>query len=189
MHHHGWRTQEGSRIMSNKRTTEIDDISLIVQIVHVAGRLGLSMTCAMWGMLVAAQLTMTNATPFDSTGVVAVMVVVGILGVYRGIDLPHLRASLAEPGRDRPRIDSIELLSNFGALLVAIAALFAVYAFWFDETMRRSFQYMVASWWMVGVILQMGAGLIGRVRLARFRPPSNRRVGTANNAWYRQHHS
>jgi hypothetical protein len=26
---------------------------------------------------------------------------------------------------------------------------------------------MVASWWIIGVILQIGAGLIGRIRLAR----------------------
>jgi len=35
----------------------------------------------------------------------------------------------------------------------------------FDETLRRSFEYMVASWWMIGVVLQIGAGLIGRIRL------------------------
>ena len=95
------------------------------------------------------------------------MVLVGIFGFYLGIDLPRLRASLTELEIDRPRIDSIELLSKIGTFLAAIAALISVYAFVFDEPLRRSFEYMAASWWMIGVVLQIGAGLIGRIRLAR----------------------
>jgi hypothetical protein len=155
------------RAMSSNKPTKIDDVLLIVQIVQVTGRLGLSMAGAMCGTFVAAQLTMTNAELFDSAGFIALMVVVGILGFYLGIDLPRLRASLPEPELDRPRIDSIELLSKVGTFLATIAALISVHAFVFDETLRRSFQYMVASWWMIGVVLQIGAGLIGRIRLAR----------------------
>jgi hypothetical protein len=151
--------------MSSTKPTKNDDILLIVQIVQVTGRLGLSMAGAMCGTFVAAQLTMINAELFDSAGFIALMVLVGILGFYLGIDLPRLRASLIEP--DRQEIDSIELLSKIGTFLAAIAALISVYAFVFDEPLRRSFEYMVASWWMIGVVLQIGAGLIGRIRLAR----------------------
>jgi len=149
--------------MSSNKPTKIDDVLLIAQIVQVTGRLGLSMAGAMCGTFVAAQLTMTNAELFDSAGFIALMVLVGILG----IDLPRLRSSLAEPELDRQRIDSIELLSKIGTFLAAIAALISVYAFVFDETLRRSFEYIVASWWMIGVVLQISAGLIGRIRLAR----------------------
>ena len=152
--------------MSSNKPTKIDDALLIVQIVQVTGRLGLSMASAMCGSFVAAHLTMTNAELFDSAGFIAPMVLVGILGFYLGIDLPRLRVSLTEPELDRPRIDSIELLSKIGTFLAAIAALISIYAFVFDETLRRSFQYMVASWWMIGVVLQIGAGLIGRIRFA-----------------------
>ena len=153
--------------MSNHRPAKVDDVLLIVQIVQVTGRLGLSMAGAMCGTFVAAQLTVTDAELFDSAGFIAVMVLVGILGFYLGIDLPHMRASLTEPELDRQRVDSIELLSKIGTFLAAIAALISVYAFVFDEPPRRSFEYMIASWWMIGVILQIGAGLIGRIRLAR----------------------
>ena len=153
--------------MSSNKPTETDDVLLIMQIVQVTGRLGLSMAGAMCGTFVAAQLTTTNAELFDSVGFIALMVLVGILGFYLGIDLPHLRASLAKPELDGQRIDSIELLSKIGTFLATIAALISVYAFVFDETLRRSFEYMVASWWMIGVVLQIGAGLIGRIRLAR----------------------
>ena len=152
--------------MSTNNPTKIDDASLIVQIVQVTGRLGLSMAGAMCGTFVAARLTMTNAELFDSAGFITLMVLVGILGFYLGIDLPRLRASLGEPELGQ-RIDSIELLSKIGTFLAAIAALISVYAFVFDETLRRSFEYMVGSWWMIGVVLQIGAGLIGRIRLAR----------------------
>jgi hypothetical protein len=152
--------------MSSNKPTKVDDVLLIVQIVQVTGRLGLSMAGAMCGTFVAAQLTMTNGELFDSAGVIAFMVLVGILGFYLGIDLPRLRTSLTEPQLER-QIDSIELLSKIGTFLAAIAALISVYAFVFDETLRRSFEYMVASWWIIGVILQIGAGLIGRIRLAR----------------------
>jgi hypothetical protein len=153
--------------MPSDKPTKNDDVLLIVQIVQVTGRLGLSMAGAMCGTFVAAQLTMTNAELFDSAGFIALMVLVGILGFYLGIDLPRLRDSLTEPELDRQGIDSMELLSKIGTFLAAIAALISIYAFVFDEPLRRSFEYMVASWWMIGVVLQIGAGLIGRIRLAR----------------------
>ena len=153
--------------MSSNKPTKIDDVLLIVQIVQVTGRLGLSMAGAMCGTFVAAQLSMTDAELFDSAGFIALMILVGVLGFYLGIDLPRLRSSLTEPEFDRQRIDSIELLSKIGTFLAAIAALISVYAFVFDETPRRSFEYTVASWWMIGVVMQIGAGLIGRIRLAR----------------------
>jgi hypothetical protein len=153
--------------MSSNKPTKIDDALLIAQIVQVTGRLGLSMAGAMCGTFVAAQLTMTNAELFDSAGFIALMVLVGVLGLYLGIDLPRLHASLIEPELDRQSVDSIELLSKIGTFLAAIAALISVYAFVFDQTLQRSFEYMIASWWMIGVILQIGAGLIGRIRLAR----------------------
>jgi hypothetical protein len=151
----------------NKKVTEINDVVLIVQIVQVVGRLGLSMAGAMCGTFVAALLTMTNAAVFDSAWFIPLMVLVGILGFYLGIDVTHLCGSLASHHFDRPRIDPIELLSKIGTFLAAIAALISVCAFVFDEAPRRSFEYIVASWWMVGVVLQIGAGLIGRIHLAK----------------------
>ena len=75
--------------MSSNKPTKIDDALLIAQVVQVTGRLGLSMTGAMCGTFVAAQLTMTDAELFDSGAFIALMVLVGILGFYLGIDLPR----------------------------------------------------------------------------------------------------
>lgn len=169
------RTDESALLRT--KPTEIDDVPLVVQIVQVAGRLGLSMASAMCGTFAAAQLTMTNAALFDSAGVVALMVLVGLLGFYRGIGVPYLCASLARSVFERPKLDPIELLSKIGTFLAAIAALISVYAFVFDETTRSSFEYAVASWWLVGVVLQIGAGLIGRILLAKVAGSSFRPFG------------
>jgi hypothetical protein len=151
--------------MSNKN--DIDDVILIVRIAHVVGRVGLAMAGAMCGTFVAAQLTMTDAALFDSTGVIALMVLVGMAGFYLGIDIPHLAGAQARRLMERRRVDPVELLSTIGTFLAAIAALISVYAFVFGETPARSFDYMLASWWVLGVALQMSAGLIGRMRLAK----------------------
>jgi hypothetical protein len=111
--------------MLDKKPTNNDDMQLFAQIVQVAGRLGLSMVGAMCGTFAAAH--MTDAALFDSAGFVALMVLVGILSFYLGVDVPYLSSSLAKPEFDRPRIDPIELLSRIGTFLVAIAALISVY--------------------------------------------------------------
>jgi hypothetical protein len=150
--------------MSNKNDTDVDDVSLIIRIAHVVGRVGLAMAGAMCGTFVAAQLTVTNAALFDSAGFVALMVLAGMIGFYLGIDIPRLRGVRNAIGR--PRVDPVELLSTTGTFLAAIAALISVYAFVFDEAPQRVWEYTVASWWMLGVALQMSAGLMGRIRFA-----------------------
>jgi hypothetical protein len=152
--------------MSNKN--DIDDVILIVRIAHVVGRVGLAMAGAMCGTFVAAQLTMINAALFDSEGVIALMVLVGMIGFYLGIDIPRLR--VVRRAIERPRVDPVDLLSTTGTFLAAIAALISVYTFVFGETPARSFEYTVASWWVLGVALQMSAGLMGRICPAKVAP-------------------
>ena len=60
----------------------------------------------------------------------------------------------------------VELLSAAGTFLAAVAALISVYAFVFDDIPQRAWDFtVICSWWMLGVIMQIGAGLIGRLRL------------------------
>lgn len=138
-----------------------DDVIFITEAAHVVGRAGLAMAGAMCGTFVAAGLTTANAAWFDSAPFIAAMVLFGIVGFYLGIDIPRLRFTT----HARPRIDPVELLSATGTFLAAIAALISVYSFVFDETMGR-FEYMVGSWWMVGVAMQIGAGIAGRAYVA-----------------------
>jgi hypothetical protein len=63
-------------------------------------------------------------------------------------------------------VDLVELFSATGTFLAAVAALASVYAIVLDELPQRVWEFAVGSWWLLGVIMQIGAGLIARRRLA-----------------------
>jgi len=139
----------------------MDDVIFITEAAHVVGRAGLAMAGAMCGTFVAAGLTKANAAWFDSAPFIAAMVLFGMFGFYLGIDIPRLRVAASV----RPRVDPVELLSATGTFLAAVAALISVYSFVFDEVLG-GFEYIVASWWMIGVAMQIGAGVAGRLYVA-----------------------
>jgi hypothetical protein len=147
--------------MATKDKASMDDIILITAAAHVVGRAGLAMAGAMCGTFVAAGLTRVNAAWFDTAPFIAAMVLLGMVGFYLGIDIPRLRPATTA----RPRVDPVELLSATGTFLAAVAALISVYSFIFDEALG-GFEYMVGSWWMLGVAMQTGAGVAGRKYIA-----------------------
>ena len=145
--------------MSNQTKIRMHEMLLISRAAHVVERTGLAMAGAMCGTFVAALQTSADAELFDSVGFIVSMVLIGAIGFYLGIDIPRLRV--------RGRLDPVELASATGTFLAAVAALISVYAFVFDEIPRHAWDFTFISWWMLGVALQIGAGLIGRLRLAR----------------------
>ncbi|MGH6741457.1 MAG: hypothetical protein ACREDY_20940 [Bradyrhizobium sp.] len=147
--------------MATKDKDSMDDVILITAAAHVVGRAGLAMAGAMCGTFVAAGLTRVNAAWFDTAPFIAAMVLFGMVGFYLGIDIPRLHLAT----RARPRVDPVELLSATGTFLAAVAALISVYSFIFDEALG-GFEYMVGSWWMLGVAMQIGAGVAGRRYIA-----------------------
>ena len=59
------------------------------------------------------------------------------------------------------------MLSATGTFLATVAALISLYAFVFDEAPQRGWGYMmIACWWLLGVAMQIGAGVAGRLSLA-----------------------
>jgi LytS/YehU family sensor histidine kinase len=156
-------------MMRNNNNSRSSRDTCLSGAIHIIGRIGLSMSGAIGGTFVAAYLVRANIGTFDSTGFIASMVLVGMIGSYLGIDIPRLRRSTAGVvvwGRGL-KADPVELLSAIGTLLAAMAALTAVYAIVFDEVPQRIGEVVVGSWWLLGVIMQIGAGSIGRLRLAR----------------------
>lgn len=140
----------------------------ISRAAHVLERIGLAMAGAMCGTFVAAYLSGAGIATFDSTGFIASMILAGTIGFYLGIDIPGLRASRTKFGarRSMPRWDTVELLSATGTFLAAVAALTSVYAIVLDEAPQRMWEFVIGSWWLLGVAMQIGAGAIGRLRLA-----------------------
>jgi len=151
--------------MSNNKEIRTDEALLISRAAHVLGRTGLAMSGAMCGTFVAALLGRASAELFDSPGFIASMVLAGTIGFYLGIDIPGLRPPPVNPAA-AAKPDPVQLLSAAGTFLAAMAALISVYAFVFDATPQRGWDFTFGSWWMLGIIMQTGAGLFGRLRLA-----------------------
>ena len=147
--------------MFNAKNVQSTDQFLIIRAVHVIERSGLAIAGAMCGTFVAAQLSQTEITLFGSLGFIVAMVLAGTIGFYLGIDIPRLPRLGA-----RRKLDPVDLLSATGTFLAALAALIAVYGLVFDVAPQRFSETVICSWWVLGVIMQTGAGSIGRLRLA-----------------------
>jgi hypothetical protein len=149
--------------MFSARNLRSDDQLLITQAVHVIERSGLAMAGAMCGTFVAAQLAQTEIPLFGSLGFIVVMVLTGGVGFYLGIDIPRRPFSMIAR---RSTIDPVELLSAAGTFLATMAAMIAVYGLVFDVVPHRFSETVIGSWWLLGIVMQTGAGSIGRLRLA-----------------------
>jgi hypothetical protein len=134
---------------------------------YILERSGLAMLGAMGGTFVAAYLGRADIETFQSFGFIASMILAGVIGFYLGIDISRLRASHLSLGvkHPLPRWDSVELLSAAGTFLAAVAALISVYAIVFDEVPQRMWEFAIGCWWLIGILMQIGAGAIGRLRL------------------------
>jgi hypothetical protein len=163
------RNAEGNKekdmAMLNEKNVRLENSLFIVRVAHVVERIGLAMAGAMSGTFVAAYLAKAGIDPFDSIGFVASMVLLGTVGFYLGIDIPRLCASPIKFGvkHSIPRWDTVELLSATGTFLAAVAALTSVYAIVFDEAPQGMWEFVIGSWWLLGAIMQVGAGAIARL--------------------------
>jgi hypothetical protein len=135
---------------------------------HVVERMGLAMSGATSGTFVAAYLARADIETFNSIGFIASMILVGIIAFYLGIDIPRLRASQISLGvrHPIPQWDAVELLGATGTFLAAVAALTSVYAIVFDEDPQPMWEFGVGCCWLLGAMMQIGAGAIGRLRLS-----------------------
>jgi hypothetical protein len=144
--------------MSDESNTKIDDCLLISRAAQLLERTGLAMTGAMIGTFVAAQLARTSVALFQTFGFIVLTVLSGMIGFYLRVNVPRL------PGTIRGRQSNVVRagwLSAAGTFLSALAALVSVYALVFDEPLQRFWEFVIGSWWGIGVILQTSAGLIG----------------------------
>jgi len=154
--------------MVDQNDLQADTPFLISRTAHVVERIGLAMSGAMSGTFVAAYLERASIAIFDSIGFIMSMILIGIIGFYLGIDIPRLRVSQASRAVNRPAAwaDPVELLSAIGTFLAAVAALASVYAIILDEVPQRPWELLIGCWWLLGAIMQIGAGSLGRLRLA-----------------------
>jgi hypothetical protein len=148
--------------MSKRRNAAMQDYHLISRAAHVIERSGLAMAGAMCGTFVAAQMSKVNVALFGSIGFAVWMVLIGMVGFYLGIDTPRP----PEVAGIQVRTDPVEWLSAAGTFLAAVAALVSVYGIVLDEVPQRFWEFVFGSWWTLGITMQIGAGLIARLRPA-----------------------
>jgi peptidoglycan/LPS O-acetylase OafA/YrhL len=151
--------------MLNKHHAERNEVPTFSRVARVMARAGLAMTGAICATFVGAQLANVNQDLFDSAGFIAFMILLGMLAFYLGIDIP--REGPPHRAIERTRTGRIEFLSAIGTFLAAFCALISVYAFVFDEDLRGGPGEIIGAAWMLGIIMLISAGVIGRSRPAR----------------------
>jgi hypothetical protein len=154
--------------MLDQKDLQAETPFLISRLAHVVERIGLAMSGAVSGTFVAAYLARASIAIFDSIVFFMSMVLIGIIGFYLGIDIPRLRVSRGSlaVNRPAPMADPVELLSATGTFLAAVASLSSVYAIVFDEVPQGAWGFLIGCWWLIGAIMQIGAGSLGRRRIA-----------------------
>jgi len=132
------------------------------RIEHVLERAGLATAGASCGLFVAAFVVKEGIPALMSLGFVFAMMIGGAIGFYLGIDLPPRDNQPAPASGAEQSIDRVELLSALGTFVAPIAALFAVINIILDFEPRPVWVALLAVGWLVGVVMQIIAGLTAR---------------------------
>jgi hypothetical protein len=139
--------------------------SRVRKFAHVLERLGLAMAGAASGLFVGAHVG-SSVTAFTSQGFIALMMLAGAIGFYLGIDTPPLafHGPNGEPSGGGGKVDAAEFLSAVGTFLAALAAFASVSVIVFREDPHIFWTIMIMLGWIVGVMMQIIAGAITRIR-------------------------
>jgi hypothetical protein len=118
------------------------------------------------GLFVAAHVG-TSVAALTSQGFLLMMMVVGAVGFYLGIDTPqspfHERHE-ETAGGGSGKVDAAELLSAVGTFLAALTAFVSVAVILLRADPHLSLTWMVMAGWLAGVSMQIVAGAIARWR-------------------------
>jgi hypothetical protein len=132
---------------------------------HVLERIGLAMAGASSGLFVGAHVGSSIAA-LTSQGFLFVMMIVGAIGFYLGIDTPPLafHGPNSEPSKDSGKIDTAEFLSAVGTFLATLTAFVSIGVIVLREDPRTFWTIIILLGWVVGVVMQIIAGAIARTR-------------------------
>ncbi len=150
-----------------KRSVPWHARSTLSRSAHVIARIGLALTGAACGLFVAE----VSIDLVGSVEAMLAMMLYGAAGFYLGIDLPH-----APPDHHMhlpPRrglgtsADMLELLTAAGIFLTAVAAVVSISSIVLGETVEASTAGIICLSWAIGATMQIAAGVIARIKLAR----------------------
>ena len=125
---------------------------------HVLERIGLAMAGAACGLFVGAYVGSAIA-PLTTQGFLLVMMLLGFVGFYLGIDTPQMPFDDAHS-----QIDAAELMSSAGTLCATLAAFVSVLVIVLRLDPHMGWTWLVFIGWIVGVVMQIVAGAKARMR-------------------------
>ena len=129
----------------------MSDGLLILRLAHVLARLGLAMTGAVGATFVSALLMRAELPWFDTVEFTVLLIALGMIGAYLGIDIPRWPQLQAGPAHRWP---AIGLASATGTFLAAGAGLLSLYAFVIDETSDPAGNLLFGATWMLEALVQ-----------------------------------
>jgi hypothetical protein len=132
------------------------------KLAHVLERIGLAMAGAASGLFVAVYVG-SSVAALTSQAFLLIMMICGAIGFYLGIDTPQLIFHPKE-GSSKRKIDAAELLSAIGTFLATLVAFFSVGVIVLRSEPHIAWTAAIMAGWVLGVVMQIVAGTIARVR-------------------------
>jgi hypothetical protein len=130
---------------------------------HKLERSGLALAGAASGLFVGAHVGSSVAW-LTTQGFLLVMMMLGAVGFYLGIDTPPLPFHPHDEPSGSAGIDTAEFLTALGTFLATLAAFISVGVIVLREDPHIVLTYLVMLAWVVGVVMQIVAGAIARMR-------------------------
>ena len=143
-----------------KRSVPWHARSNLSRLAHVIVRIGLALTGTACGLF-AAEVSARSIDLVGSVEAMLAMMLYGAAGFYLGIDLPQPRRGLGTSA------DMLELLTAAGIFLTAMAAVVSISSIVLGETVEASTAGIISLSWAIGATMQVAAGIIARIKLAR----------------------
>jgi len=125
---------------------------------HLLERVGLAMAGAACGLFVGAYVGSAIAH-LTTQGFLLLMMLLGTVGFYLGIDTPQLPFDDAHS-----RIDAAEFLSSAGTLCATLSAFASVAVIVLRLDPQVHFAWIALAGWIAGVAMQIVAGAKARMR-------------------------
>jgi hypothetical protein len=153
-----------------KRSVPWHARSTLSRSAHVIARIGLALTGTACGLFVAQVSARIDLV--GSVEAMLAMLLYGAAGFYLGIDLPqappdHHMHLPPRRGLGTSAADMLELLTAAGIFLTAVAAVVSISSIVLGETLEVSTAGIICLSWAIGATMQIAAGVIARIKLAR----------------------
>ncbi|HEX2363562.1 MAG TPA: hypothetical protein VHJ00_00845 [Bradyrhizobium sp.] len=126
---------------------------------HFLERIGLAMAGAACGVFVAAHVG-SSIGVLTSQGFLLIMMILGAIAFYLGIDTPQLTFH----GEEDPKIDAAEFLSAVGTFCATLTAFFSVGIIILRHEPHIAWTWLIMVGWVAGISMQIVAGAKARMR-------------------------